>query len=101
MDVKASIDLVCARLLDSTSIPVKIRSRNKVSQSEVDELFAAIDFLIDYYRGEELIPRKLALAFVDVYVGFSIKDGFFDDIESQRYEDIGISLQEKAYELFG
>ncbi|MEE4698547.1 hypothetical protein V2K91_25215 [Pseudomonas alliivorans] len=101
MDAKGYIDLVCARLVGGNSIPVKIRSRDEVPQGEVDELFAAIDFLIDYYRGKGLIPKKLAFAFVDIYVGFSIRYDFFDEIESQRYEDIGITLQEKAYELFG
>ena len=92
MDVEDAIDLVCARLVEADAFRVKIRTREKLCKNEVDELFTAIDFLISHYKGHALIPKRLASAFVDVYVGFSVSDAFFDDSESQWYEDIGIAL---------
>lgn len=100
MDAESAVELVCARLLGENSIPVKIRTRKRVSEEEVSELFFAIDCLIIYYRGQSAIPKRLALAFVDIYVGLNSADEFYDEGEIQRYEDIGIALQEKAYALF-
>ncbi|GAB7529179.1 hypothetical protein PS3A_15880 [Pseudomonas sp. 3A(2025)] len=100
MDAESAVKLVCARLLGENSIPVKIRTREHVSEEEVNELFFAIDFLIVYYRGQEAVPKELALAFVDIYVGLNSADAFYDEDQVQRYEDIGIALQQKAYALF-
>ncbi|GKQ49101.1 hypothetical protein [Pseudomonas syringae] len=100
MNAESAVELVCARLVEENSIPVKIRTRNIVSDEEVGELLQAVDFLISYYKERDDIPKKLALAFVDIYVGFNVVAEFYSGIEIQRFEDIGITLQEKAYELF-
>lgn len=100
MDAENAVNLVCARLLGENSIPVKIRTRKRVSEEDVSELFSAIDFLIVYYSGQAVVPKHLALAFVDIYVGFNSADAFYQEDEIRRYEDIGIALQEKAHALF-
>ncbi|KWS47655.1 hypothetical protein [Pseudomonas amygdali] len=100
MNAEIAVDLIDARLLGADSIPVKIRTRAKVSEKEVAELFSAIDFIISYYSEKDIIPKRIALAFVDIYVNFNVSDDFYNESETQRYEDIGIALQEKAYELF-
>jgi len=100
MDAEHAVDVVCARLLGENAIPLKIRSRKGVSAAEVSELFLAIDVLTGHYRGQDTIPKKLALAFVDVCVGFSVADTFYDQDELERYEAIGIALQDKACALF-
>jgi len=100
MDAMIAVELVCASLLGEHSFPVKIRTRHRVTEEEVNELFSAIDFLIRHYRGQNTVPKNLALAFVDIYAGFSVADGFYSEDEIKRYEDIGIALQEKAYDLF-
>jgi len=98
--VDAAIDMVCARLIGDASIPLKIRTRADVSDDEVEELFSAIDFLIAHYADKDVVPKRLALAFVDVYAGFSITEAFVGTAAMQRFEDIGIALQEKADALF-
>ncbi|PBP30740.1 hypothetical protein CCL16_05430 [Pseudomonas syringae] len=100
MNVDQAVDTVYARLVEKHSIPEKIRFRVEVSDEEVSELFLAVDFLIEYYKGRAVIPKRLALAFVDVYVGFNVSDDVYDERERCRYEDIGIALQQKAYDLF-
>ncbi|SDI33745.1 hypothetical protein SAMN05216588_11518 [Pseudomonas flavescens] len=100
MNAEIAADLIDARLLGTDSIPVKIRTKVEVSEEEVAELFAAIDFIISDCSGKDVIPKKIALAFVDIYANFSISNGFYNESETQRYEDIGMALQEKAYELF-
>lgn len=100
MDAERAVDLVCARLLGENSIPVKIRTRKCVSEEEISELFFAIDSLIVHYSDQAAVPKRLALAFVDIYVGLNVVDGFYHEHEIQRFEDIGIALQERAYKLF-
>lgn len=96
----AAIDMVCARLIGDASIPLKIRTRAEVSDDEVQELFSAIDFLTAYYADKDTVPKRLALAFVDVYVSFSVSDAFVGRAAMQRFENIGIALQGKADALF-
>ncbi|WP_193601227.1 hypothetical protein, partial [Pseudomonas syringae] len=91
---------VYARLVGKHSIPEKIRFRVEVSDEEVSELFLAVDFLIECYKGQAVIPKRIALAFVDIYVCFNINDDVYDERERCRYENIGIALQQKAYDLF-
>jgi len=92
--------MVCARLIGEASIPLKIRTRADVSDDEVQELFAAIDFLTAHYADKDAVPKRLALAFVDVYAGFSSTEAFVGRDAMQRFEDIGIALQDKADALF-
>lgn len=98
--VDSAIDVVCARLIGDASIPLKIRTRAEVSDGEVQELFSAIDVLTAHYADEDTVPKRLALAFVDVYGRFSVAEGFVGRDAMQRFEDIGIALQDKADALF-
>ncbi|MBD2793085.1 hypothetical protein, partial [Xenorhabdus szentirmaii] len=59
----------------------------------------ALDFLIDFYHEKTEIPKKLALAFVDVYGAFSFREGMYDEKMLNKLEDIGIELQDKATQL--
>lgn len=98
--VDTAIDMVCARLIGDASIPLKIRTRADVSDDEVQELFSAIDFLTAHYADKDTVPKRLALAFVDVYGSFRIAEAFVGRDAMQRFEDIGIALQDKADALF-
>lgn len=98
--VDTAVDMVCARLLGDASIPLKIRTRADVSDDEVQELFSAIDFLTVHYADKDTVPKRLALAFVDVYGSFSISEAFVGRAAMERFEDIGIALQDKADALF-
>ncbi|MBD2781829.1 hypothetical protein, partial [Xenorhabdus szentirmaii] len=59
----------------------------------------ALDFLIDFYHEKTEIPKKLVLAFVDVYGAFSFREGMYDEKMLNKLEDIGIELQDKATQL--
>lgn len=98
--VDAAIDMVCARLIGDASIPLKIRTRAEVSDDEVRELFSAIDVLTAHYADKDTVPKRLALAFVDVYGSFSITEASVGRDAMQRFEDIGIALQDRADALF-
>lgn len=100
MTPELAIDIVEARLLGPQSIPVRIRSRIAITEAEIGELYAALDFLIAHYEHQETVPKTLAAAFVDIYNGFVTS--FEQDAEqARRLEDMAIALQDKAYQLFG
>lgn len=101
MTPELAIAIVEARLLGPQSIPVRIRTRDEVTEAEIGELLAAVDFLIVHYRDQDTVPKRLAAAFVDIYNGFVQAGGQMSDEQSQRLEDVAIALQDKAYRLFG
>ena len=96
-----ALAIVAARLLGEQAIPVKIRTRTEVMDAEIDELLAAVDFLIVHYRDSDSVPKTLAAAFVDIYAGFVPGEGAVTASQAQRLEDVAIALQDKAYQLFG
>lgn len=101
MTPELAIAIVEARLLGPQSIPVRIRARDEVTEAEIAELLAAVDFLIVYYRDQHTVPKTLAAAFVDIYNGFVQDGGQMSDEQAQSLEDVAIALQDKAYRLFG
>ena len=100
MNLETALQIVDERLLGENSIPVKIRSKEKLSENEYPELITAIHFLIDYYKDTENIPRKLALAFVDISNYFFISNHNYSEKEIELFEDYGIELSRLAEELF-
>lgn len=96
-----AIAIVDARLLGPQSIPVRIRTRVDVTEAEIAELLAAVDYLIVHYRDQDAVPKTLAAAFVDIYNCFVQACGQMSDGQAQRLEDVAIALQDKAYQLFG
>lgn len=100
MTPEAALAMVDARLLGPQSIPVRIRTRIAITDTEMAELYAAIDYLIAHYRHRDTVPKTLAAAFVDIYNSFA--PAFEQDAEqARRLEDMAIALQDKAYQLFG
>ncbi|WP_228860253.1 hypothetical protein [Xenorhabdus sp. PB61.4] len=92
-------NIVFDKLLGENSIPVRLRTKNSFSMDEIKILYHALDFLIDFYHDKTEIPKKLALAFVDVYGAFSFREGMYDEEMLNELEDIGIELQDKAIQL--
>ncbi|PHM60572.1 hypothetical protein Xsto_03862 [Xenorhabdus stockiae] len=92
-------NIVFDKLLGENSIPVRLRTKSSFSMDEVEILYNALDFLIDFYHEKTDIPKKLALAFVDVYGAFSFREWMYDEKMLNELEDIGIELQDKATQL--
>ena len=101
MTPEVALAIVEARLLGPQSIPVRIRTREEVTEDEIAELLVAVDYLIVRYRDQATVPKTLAAAFVDIYNGFVPAGGQISDEQAQRLEDVAIALQDKAYRLFG
>ena len=100
MDIKQVVDIIYNGLVSENSIPINLSTNKKLDLDMLHEVRKAFDFAIDYYKDKSLVPKKLAIALVDIYGAFSFKSGYFDDAMLIELEDIGIELQEKALQLF-
>ena len=95
MDIEQAIETIYTGLVSEESVPVKLRAFRELDR-EVQE---ALSFAIEYYKGKSLVPKKLAMAMVDIFGAFCFNSGFSEK-ELRELEDIGMKLQEQALELF-
>lgn len=100
MKENTALEIVYEKLLGENSIPVKIRTMEKLTENEFTELVEAINFLIDYYKNSENVPKKIALAFIDISNYFFVSNLNYSEKEIELYEDYGIELSRLAEELF-
>jgi hypothetical protein len=101
MTEKEAIEIIYEGLIGPNSIPVNLRMKEELNYTKLDAVRNATTFLIQFYKKSLLIPKKLALCFIDVYGVFSFKEGFYPEEKLIEYEDIGIELQNLADKLFG
>jgi len=88
-------------LLDGqSSIPIRLRMKQNVPDADVEALYDALDVLVDYYAGEDMVPKRLGRMFIDIYGAFSFRTGFYSEGERRKWENVGIKLQEKSTSLF-
>ena len=94
MDIEQAIETIYTGLVSEESVPVKLRAFRELDREMLGQVQEALSFAIEYYKGKSLVPKKLAMAMVDIFnSGFSEK-------ELRELEDIGMKLQEQALELF-
>lgn len=87
-------------LVSENSIPNRLAMKEEVSEGELIDLIELTNKIVDFYKNEETIPKKLAACFIEIYNQFTFRDDFYSDEKLNRYEDIGIQMQELAFELF-
>ena len=95
MDIEQAIETIYTGLVSEESVPVKLRAFREL----VGQVQEALSFAIEYYKGKSLVPKKLAMAMVDIFGAFCFNSGFSEK-ELRELEDIGMKLQEQALELF-
>ncbi len=78
----------------------KNKNHEKLKENDFTELVEAINFLIDYYKNSESVPKKLALAFIDISNYFFVSNLNYSEKEIELFEDYGIELSRLAEELF-
>ncbi|MGE7944338.1 hypothetical protein ACQKNB_19870 [Lysinibacillus xylanilyticus] len=100
MDIQEAIEIIYIGLVSENSVPVKLRTNRELDSDLLNQVREALDVLTHYCKDKETVPKKLALAMVDIYGAFSFQTGYFEDEILEELEGIGIELQEKAMELF-
>lgn len=100
MNREKAIEIVYNALLSEYSIPVSIRGMNGVDKIQYEELKKSVLFLTDYYKNKDEIPKKVALAFVDISNYFFVPNLSYSKEDHELFEDYGIELSELANKLF-
>lgn len=93
-----ALETVYSLLLGTNSIYVRIRSGEGLDQTQFDALRSAMLVLIDAYETRDLVPKKLALCFVDILNNFYSTDKYEGE-ESDRIEDSILEISKLAEEL--
>ena len=71
MNIEQAVELIYTGLVSEESVPVKLRAYHELDRELLAQVQEALDFAIEYYKGEPLIPKKLAAALVDIYGALS------------------------------
>ncbi len=100
MDISSAEQQVYDLLASGNSLPVRVRNKLPWTEDEFNELLQSIDVLIQGWSQEHSVPKRIALAFVDIYGAFNFREGFYPQDKLMFLEDMAIALQDKATELF-
>lgn len=87
-------------LLSENSILVKMRCREGLDEIAHTELLEAMKYLTEIYKNSTLVPRRLALAFVDVSNFFFINESLYSIDDLKRMEIAAQEILELANILF-
>lgn len=100
MTIEEAIDQIEEGLLSLNAVSVKIRSAKTIDRELYGQPIRAIQFLIENFNNESVIPKRLALCFVDISNAFFVSDEHFSIEEVEEIEDMGIELVALGNELF-
>ena len=70
MNIEQAVELIYTGLVSEESVPVKLRAYHELDRELLAQVQEALDFAIEYYKGEPLIPKKLAAALIVMKKGF-------------------------------
>ena len=99
MDIEQAIDIIYTGLVSEKSVPVRLASFRILDFGMLDQVREALDFATKYYKGKPFVPKKIAMAMVDLRGAFFFKNGFEEEM-LRKLEDIGMEFQEKALKIF-
>lgn len=95
-----ALQTVYQSLLGDNSLLVKIRRGDGLNETDWEKFKQAVGILIEIYKEKEFIPKKLALAFVDVSNYFYVRQAEYSAAEEDRLEDAAQEIVQMADELF-
>ena len=87
-------------LLGPNSILVELRSLQGLDPTKYSRLVTAIHTLIDHYKGKTEVPKRLAVAFIDISNYFYYTEDEYPKDQLDRLEDAAHELTYLADKLF-
>ncbi len=100
MSIEQDLATVERLLISENSIPLRLRMHRGLDEDSYGELTAALERLIDHYANRPEVPKRLALAFVEIGTAFYYPAGTYPDDELERIEDVGQELSQLGQLLF-
>ncbi|WP_430931176.1 hypothetical protein [Saccharicrinis sp. 156] len=93
-------NIIIDGLLGEESIPVKLRTERFFDNEKYSKVKEAVLFLVDEYKDKSMVPKDLALCFVDISNHFYVSENVFSEDLICKIEDAGFELSELANKLF-
>lgn len=99
MTTEEALNVIYEGLLGEDSIQVKLRNKEGLDEEKYAAVLEAIEVLKEAYKDQDHIPKKLALAFLDVSNYFIFGDEWYSEEEQEKFEDAGLQLVQAVDEL--
>lgn len=100
MTTEQALNEIYKGLLGEQSLLVKLRNKEGLDENIFSSILNAVETLKNEYKDTEYIPKKLALAFLDISNYFTFSDDWYSEEDQERIEDAGHQLVQAADELF-
>lgn len=100
MDIRTALANIEDLLLGPNCIPVQLRSRKGLNMDMYNLLVSSIEVVIEEYKNKENVPKRLALAFVDIGTYFYFGDDWYPPKVQEELEDAAHELISMAYQIF-
>ncbi|MEC1180010.1 hypothetical protein P9B03_16030 [Metasolibacillus meyeri] len=100
MDKHAALNLIYENILGEDSILLQLRRGGGLDENKFHELINAMQFLIVEYKNIDVVPKKLALSFVDISNYFYFNEGKYSLDQQNAIEDAVQEIAQLANELF-
>lgn len=99
MNIEQAIDIVYTGFIGKDSVPDQLKFSRKLDLEKLGQVREALDVVEKYYEDTPFVPKKIAMAMVDLQGAFFFKNGFEEEM-LRKLEDIGMEFQEKALKIF-
>ncbi len=100
MNKNEALNLVYENILGEDSILLQLRRGEGLNEDRFNELIIAMQFLIVEYKNLDVVPKKLALSFVDISNYFYFNEDKYSLDEQNLIEDAVQKISQLANEMF-
>lgn len=96
-----AIHVVLDGLVGPDSLPVRLRRGEGLDEAQLARIEVAATRLGELWAGRDVVPRRVAAAFVDIGTTLAWAGAGASKAEQERIEVAALRLVELAHELFG
>jgi len=100
MNKDKALNVVYDYTIGDNSILVELRAEEGLNQESYKLLIEAMTKLIEEYKDQSEVPKKLALCFVDISNYFYFHEGKYTKAEEELFEDAVHEISRLAGMLF-
>lgn len=100
MDETEALQVIYDSFLGDETIPIKLRLGKGLDRKQLDKAKQALNFLIRAWHGRDMVPQRLAAAFVDIQSTMQWGKDQYSEAEQDEIEDAANELVDLAYDLF-
>lgn len=95
-----AIRIVDEGLVGPEGVPAKLAMRKGLDKEQLEEVKEALRFLVEAWAGRADVPKKIAMAFVDLGPGMMRAWDFYPEAEQEEIEEASMALVDLGLSLF-